>query len=161
MRYLIVKKDTLENRFTLTGLNVDVLFEKRVNQQNTVIIEKSFENDITFGFFEYIFNVSKILNLYTRDRFDKISKLNFDFYNKKLDYDAVLEDLVILSREDDYKKMLFPFVDNAGRIKLMKSAYCENLKNSIQITQRLESYSKLRIIIFNRIILPFVKHIVL
>jgi hypothetical protein len=161
MRYLIVRDDSLENRFALKGVNLEILFEKRVNQHNTIIIEKSYQGDITLGFFDYVFNLSKILNSYTRGRLGKIYNLNYEFYNKKLTFETIVQDLVILSRKDDYKKMVFPFVDKTGRIKLMKSNYSDNLKNSIQITQGLESYSKLRIIIFNTIILPFIKRMVL
>lgn len=160
MRWLIVRNDGLEQRLTLVGLNIDIMLEKRVNQHNIVIIDKSFQHDATLRFPEYIFEVSKIMTSYSRNRLNKIFELNNDFiYNRPRNKDFI-NDLIILSRKDSFKKMSIPHIDKTGKIRLTHMNYSDNLANNFTILQNLDDYEKLRIVIFNTVTLPYLKSII-
>lgn len=161
MRYLIVRKESLSNHLTLVGVDYKPLFEKRINQHNTVIIDESFEFDMTLRFPEYIFEVGKILNGFSRGRLNKVFELNQRFiYSKPIDK-SVMQDLIILQRKERYQKMLIPDIDTSGAIRITNGHYSENVVSQLGLrTQRLKDYEKLRTIIFNTTILPYVKSIV-
>lgn len=161
MRYLIVRKDSLSTHLTLSGVKYKSLFEKRINQHNTVIIDESFESDITLRFPEYIFEVGKILNDFSRGRLNKIFDLNQRFiYSRPIDK-SVMQDLIILQRKEKFQKMTIPDIDTSGAIRITHATYSENVISQLGLrTQRLKDYEKLRTIIFNTTILPYVKIIV-
>lgn len=157
MRYLIVRPTSLEQRFSLTGVDLTPVFEKKLNSYNTVIIDKSFSHDITLSFPEYIFEVNKILSSCARGRKTRIFALNNDFiYNKKVD-DTIVNDLVIALRHTDFTKINIPYIDSSGRIRLVLSANSPEVISSIRFTRNIESYVKLRTIVFNTTILPYLK----
>lgn len=161
MRYLIVRNSGLDQYLTLIGVKYKPLFESRVNQHNTVIIDETFGYDITLAFPNYIFEVSKILNSFSRGRLNKVFELNNALiYNKPIDK-TIIRDLIILSRKDDFQKMTIPDVDKNGAIRIIHSAYSETTISQMSFKpKQLKDYDKLRTIIFNTTILPYVKSII-
>lgn len=161
MRYHVIRRSGIEQYLTLVGIKYKSIFEKRINQQNTIIIDESFEHDITLSFPEYVFELCKITNMFQRDKLNKVFELNNNFvYNKKPDK-SIINDLIILTRKSDYKTMSIPDVDKNGAIRIMQSTYSETIISQISLkTVNIKDYEKLRTIIFNTTILPFVKKII-
>lgn len=161
MRYLVVRANSLDLYFSKTGVDLAPVFEKKINNFNTVIIDKSFDMDITLSFPNYIFEVYKILSSYARGRKYRIFELNNTFiYNKKPD-ETIVEDLVIMLRKSDFQKISIPYIDVTGRIRLVTSPYSKEVIQSIKFSNHIDAYLKLRTIIFNTTILPYVRNLIL
>jgi len=157
MRYLVVHNTHITQHFSLSGLNIKPLLEKRVNMHNIVVIDESFNYDITYTFPEYIFEVNKIMNSYSRSVVEQVFKLNADFiYNKPIQ-ENFLHDLIIVLRKSKYKKINIPHIDRSGKIRLTLAQNSSNTIKSIKIKNNVEAYLKLRSIIFNTTVLPYVK----
>ncbi len=161
MRFLVVRGSSLDQHFSLTGVSVTPVFEKKVNPYNTVVIDKSFTHDFVISFPDYILEVHKILNGSLRRRRDRIFELNnCMFYNKKFD-NTIVNDLAICLKKDDFKKVSTPYIDQEGRIRMVVSPYSNELMSTIKILRSPDLYLRLRSVIFNVVTLPYIRELIL
>lgn len=157
MRYLLVKKNSISFHLTLVGISVKEIYRCQVNNSNTVIIDETYNRDITLTFPYYIYELAKILNDYSLSKLKRISDLNRNMIYDKLVDEKFENDLIILSRKDDYKKMSIPYIDKSGKIKITYLNFVKDIKSKIFMKSSVENYKKLRTIIFNTTVLPYVK----
>lgn len=160
MHLTILYGDRIERYFTLKGTQVDPIYEEKIDDYNTVVIDSSFQYDITLSFCSYIFGISKILNNYTVGLKDKVFDYNCKFYNKAFDKDSY-KDLIILLRKDNYKKAHVPMVTSDGKLRVTQIRHEDVTPNVIDWSLKPKDYNKLRIVIFNETILPYVRSLIL
>ena len=157
MRYLLIKKESMEQYFTLRGVKHNSIFEYQINKQNILVIDKSFDYDITPRFPDFIFGVYKIMANFSKSKMEKVfNHMTNYIYTRPIDSD-IIKDLVIILRKYDFQKINIPYIDQSGRIRLILSQYNKNILDNINLTKDYKSYDKLRIIIFNKTIVPYVK----
>lgn len=159
MRSTVIYGDRIEQYFTLKGIDVNPIYEKKVNDYNNVVIDSSFPYDITLSFPEYIFDIYKIVNNYTTARMDKVSSyINEKVYSKPFD-ENTYKDLCISLRKDNYSKVNVPYVSETGQIKIIQMKTDDIGPTSFNYLSRMKQYDKLRTVIFNETVLPFIKRL--
>ena len=160
MYLVVIYGDRIERYFNLKGIQVEPVYEEKIDDYNTIVIDSSFQYDITLSFCRYIFDISKIINNYSTTLKDKVFEYNHKFYNKAFDKDSY-KDLIILLRKENYKKAHVPMVTSDGKLRVTQIRTEDVTPNVIDWSLKSKDYNKLRIVIFNETILPYVKSLIL
>lgn len=159
-RTILVKNNDLSMFFTLDGINNIQVIKTFTVGNIDVVIDSSFEYDITPNFPKYVVDLYKIIDNYTKGRFEKVAEYNTRYiYNKAVD-STIINDIAILLRKDNYKKADIPYPLEDGKIKIAQQVNEDVLKNNtIDPSDMIEQYRKIRTIVFNTTILPYVRNL--
>lgn len=157
----VLRGNSFERYFSLKGIEIDPIYEEKIDAYNTIVIDSSFQYDITLSFPKYMFNVIKIINSYTIGKRDKVFRyLNDEFYNRKFDKD-IYKDFAILLRKEKYLKSNLPILGENNNIRIIQLRTEDIGETSVEFGYKQAQYDKLRITIFNETVLPYIKQFVL
>ena len=159
-RALLIKNSGISAFFSLDG--VDARIVKTFDIDNTTVaIDESFTYDITPAFPEYITGIYPILERPRRERFRAVAAYNMkNVYGKPVNKD-IIKDITIMLREHNYDKASIPYLSDNGGIKILTMDMKEAKFNTLDPSSMRDEYRKIRTIVFNTTILPYVRELIL